>query len=109
MMRIDQPVEVAPGSGGIEVTWTFRPGNKGRPPHCRYSTLAPPAQDVDEADQRAHAVPAVIEATSATSRPTFSFPIAFLVVPYGCPSRYPSVCVHFSIDLTPIRPYNSIL
>ena len=27
MMRIDQPVEVAPGSGGIEVTWTFRPKN----------------------------------------------------------------------------------
>jgi len=30
MMRIDQPAEVAPGSGGIEVTWTFRPRNNGR-------------------------------------------------------------------------------
>ena len=30
MMRIDQPVEVAPGSGGIEVTWTFRPRNNSR-------------------------------------------------------------------------------
>ena len=30
MMRIDQPVEVAPGAGGIEVTWTFRPRNNGR-------------------------------------------------------------------------------
>jgi len=30
MMRIDQPVEVAPGSGGIEVIWTFRPRNNGR-------------------------------------------------------------------------------
>ena len=29
-MRIDQPVEVASGSGGIEVTWTFRPRNNGR-------------------------------------------------------------------------------
>jgi len=29
-MRIDQPAEVAPGSGGIEVTWTFRPRNNGR-------------------------------------------------------------------------------
>jgi hypothetical protein len=30
MMRIDQPVEVAPGAGGIEVTWTFRSRNNGR-------------------------------------------------------------------------------
>jgi hypothetical protein len=30
MMRIDQPAEVASGSGGIEVTWTFRPRNNGR-------------------------------------------------------------------------------
>jgi len=29
-MRIDQPVEVAPGSGGIEVTWIFRPRNNGQ-------------------------------------------------------------------------------
>lgn len=29
-MRIDQPAEVASGSGGIEVTWTFRPRNNGR-------------------------------------------------------------------------------